>query len=213
MKVILTKEVLGLGDPGQVVAVKRGYGRNYLIPQGIAIEATRKNLAVVQAQTASIAAAQAREAERVRSEAGNLSAVVLSLKVKAGEGGRLYGSVTNIDLAAALAQQGFTIDRRRIILEAPIKRVGEHTFKVRLHPQVVVDLKVTVEADAASAEPAEAEAAPTAEAPAAEPAEGEEQAEAAAAKPKTKGKGKKAAKKDAEAKPASEAASETSSEE
>jgi len=213
MKVILTKEVLGLGDPGQVVTVKKGYGRNYLVPQGMAIEASHKNVAVVRAQTARIAAAQAREAEKIRSEAGNLSSVVLSLKVKAGEGGRLYGSVTNMDLAAALARQGFEIDRRRIILEAPIKRVGEHPFKVKLHPQVVVELKVTVEADATMVEPAEAKQAPVAEAPAAEPAPETEEAEAAAPKPKTKGKAKKSAKKEAQAEPGSEAAPETKSEE
>lgn len=173
MEVILTKEVLGLGDPGQVVTVKKGYGRNYLIPQGVAIEATKKNMALIKAQSTRIVAAQTREAETLKSEAKKLEGVVLAIKVKVGESGKLYGSVTNMDLAAALAQQGFEIDRRRILLEDPIKRLGDHPFKIKLHPQVVVDLTVKVE----DAKPAKKQT-KTAESPAAEGEEATLKAEA-----------------------------------
>ena len=157
MQVILTTEVLGLGDPGEVVNVKNGYGRNYLIPQGMAIEATKKNIAQVEEARVRIAAQTAKEAEKVKSEADKLAGVALSIKVKTGEGGKLYGSVTNMDIAKLLAEQGYDIDRRRIILETPIKQVGQCGFKVKLHPQVSVDLGILVEAEEpeAAQEPAE----------------------------------------------------------
>lgn len=156
MQVILTKEVLGLGDPGQIVKVKPGYGRNYLIPQGMAIEATKKNLSQVEAEKTRLEAQLVRDAEKVKSEAEGISGVSLTLTAKSGEAGKLFGSVTNMDLAKALAEAGFDIDRRRILLEAPIKQLGTHDFKIKLHPHVVVDLSVTVEPEAGD-EPAPAE--------------------------------------------------------
>ncbi|MEW5914128.1 MAG: 50S ribosomal protein L9 [Thermodesulfobacteriota bacterium] len=176
MKVILTNEVLGLGDPGDVVNVKTGYGRNYLIPQGLALEATHKNVKAVEADKKRIALTQAREAERVRGEAGKLAGVKVTVLARAGEGGRLYGSVTNKQIAAALAEQGHDIDRRRIIMEGPIKQLGEFTLKVKLHPQVVVDIELKVLPEA------EPEAAAAAPAPAqeAEKAQGGEEPQAAA---------------------------------
>lgn len=166
MKVILTKEVLGLGDPGEVVEIKDGYGRNYLVPQGLAIVATKRNVAAVEAEQRRIAAAQAKEALRIKGEADKLTGVAVSITARAGEGGKLYGSVTNMDVAQALLAAGHDIDRRRILLEAPIKRLGDHPVKVKLHPQVVVEVMVKVEP----------EAQPQAPAPVAEP-----QAEAAEA--------------------------------
>ena len=145
MKVILTDEVLGLGDPGQVVNVKNGYGRNYLIPRGLALQATKNNLAVVEAERKRIAIAQARQAEKIRGEAASLEGVAVTVLARSGEGGKLYGSVTNMDLAKALAEQGHEIDRRRILLEAPIKKLGQFQVKVKLHPQVVIKMAVTVE--------------------------------------------------------------------
>lgn len=148
MKVILTKEVLGLGDPGEVVEVKDGYGRNYLVPQGLAITATKKNVAAVEAEQKRIAASQAKEAARVKSDADKLTGVGVTILARAGEGGKLYGSITNMDVAKALADAGHDIDRRRILMEQPIKRLGEHLIKVKLHPQVVVEVKVVVEPEA-----------------------------------------------------------------
>jgi large subunit ribosomal protein L9 len=171
MKVILTQEVLGLGDPGEVVIVKNGYGRNYLVPRGLAIEATKKNIKSVEAERQRISIKAAREADKVADEAAKLKGTTVNLLARAGESGKLYGSITNMDIAAGLAKLGFDIDRRRIILaEGPLKRLGEHTIPVKLHPQVVVDIQVIVEpetpveapAAAAPKESAAPEAAPEA---------------------------------------------------
>jgi large subunit ribosomal protein L9 len=180
MKVILTQEVLGLGDPGEVVQVKNGYGRNYLIPQGMALMATNKNIKTLAAERQRIKAAQTREAEKVKAEAATLAGVQVKVEARAGEGGKLYGSVTNMQIAEALAALGFDIDRRRIIMaEGPIKKLGTYTLPVKLHPQVVVDIELEVAPDAEAAAPkaepvAEAEVEETAEeaeAPAEEEAE------------------------------------------
>lgn len=187
MKVILTQEVLGLGDPGEVVTVKNGYGRNYLVPRGLAIEATKKNIKTVEAERERISIKAARDAGKVADEAAKLKGRAVTIKARAGESGKLYGSVTNMDIAAALAETGFDIDRRRIILaEGPLKSLGEHTIPVKLHPQVVVDIQVTVEAEyteeevaAAAAKQAAAEQKAAAEeATAAEATEAEEAPEA-----------------------------------
>jgi large subunit ribosomal protein L9 len=159
MKVILTKEVLGLGDPGEVVEVKDGYGRNYLVPQGLAIAATKKNVATVEAEQKRIAVSQAKEAARIQGDAAKLTGVGVTIVTRAGEGGKLYGSVTNMDVAKALADAGHDIDRRRILMEQPIKRLGEHLIKVKLHPQVVVEVKVVVEPEAGAAPVAESQVA------------------------------------------------------
>lgn len=156
MKVILTKEVLGLGDPGEVVEVKNGYARNYLVPQGMAMMATKKNMVAVEAERKRILAIQAKEAERVATEAAALKDIAVTIVTRAGEGGKLYGSVTNMDIAKALADAGREVDRRRILLEAPIKRLGEYAVKVKLHPQVVVEITVVVEPQAGEAPAAEA---------------------------------------------------------
>ncbi|CAO0821757.1 Large ribosomal subunit protein bL9 [Desulfarculales bacterium] len=150
MKVILTKEVLGLGDPGEVVEVKDGYGRNYLVPQGVAIAATKKNVAAVEAKQKRIAVAQAKEVERIQGDAQKLTGVGVTIVARSGEGGKLYGSVTNMDVAKALADAGHDIDRRRILMKQPIKRLGEHLIKVKLHPQVVVEVNVVVAPEAGS---------------------------------------------------------------
>ena len=178
MKVILTQEVLGLGDPGEVVQVKNGYGRNYLVPQGLALMATNKNIKAMTAERLRIEAAQSREAEKVKAEAATLAGVKVRIEARSGEGGKLYGSVTNMQIAEALAAQGFEIDRRRIIMaEGPIKKLGTYTLPVKLHPQVVVDIELEVypeatsEAQEAAPKAKAKEAAEEAEAVAEEPAE------------------------------------------
>ncbi len=164
MKVILTQEVLGLGDPGEVVQVKNGYGRNYLIPKGMALMATNKNIKALEAERQRIEAAAARQADKVKGEADKLAGTKLEITARAGEGGKLYGSVTNMQIAAALAELGFDIDRRRIIMEqGPIKALGSYTLPVKLHPQVVVDIELEVVAEGGE-EPPAAEAAPEEEA-------------------------------------------------
>lgn len=176
MKVILTQEVLGLGDPGEVVQVKNGYGRNYLIPQRLALMATNKNIKTLEAERQRIEAAQARQAEKVKAEAATFAGVKVQIEARSGEGGRLYGSITNMQIAEALAALGFDIDRRRIIMEdGPIKKLGTFTLPVKLHPQVVVEIELEVlpeagqaaenAAKAASQEAAEEDEAPAEEQP------------------------------------------------
>ena len=175
MKVILTQEVLGLGDPGEVIQVKNGYGRNYLIPKGLALMATNKNIKTLEAERQRIEAAQARQAEKVKADAATFAGVKVQVEARAGEGGRLYGSVTNMQIAEALAALGHAVDRRRIILEdGPIKKLGTYTLPVRLHPQVVVDIELEVIAQAGEALEADSEATAP-EAAAAKPEAAEEQ--------------------------------------
>lgn len=147
IEVILREDVKTLGRAGEMVRVKPGYARNYLLPQGLAYEATEGNKKRIAAETrarASREQAERSEAERV---AMTLSAVQLSLSGKAGEEGKLFGSITSQDVADALARQGHTVDKRRIELEHPIKTVGEHAVTVRLHPEVHAELRVSVVAE------------------------------------------------------------------
>jgi large subunit ribosomal protein L9 len=177
MKIILTQEVLGLGDPGEVVQVKNGYGRNYLIPQGLALMATNKNIKTLEAERQRIEAATDRQADKVRGEADKLAGLKVEILARSGEGGKLYGSVTNMQIAAALAEMGYDIDRRRIIMEGgPIKALGSHEVSIKLHPQVVVDIEVEVISDAGD-EPPAAEPKAQPETEAAEAASAEEKAQ------------------------------------
>ena len=148
MKLILTQEVANLGDPGDLVEVKDGYGRNYLVPQGLAILATRG----AEKQVAQIRRAREvrdiRDLGHAREVAGALASLAVQLTVRAGNGGRLFGSVTAADVAAAVASAGGPkLDRRRIELAEPIKLVGQHTATVRLHPDVVASITVDVVAE------------------------------------------------------------------
>lgn len=171
MQVILTKEVLGLGDPGETVTVKNGYARNYLIPKGFALQATKKNSAILESERKRLEAQQAKEADAIRTEAAGIDGATVTIAVRAGETGKLYGSVATKDIAAALAEMGHDVDRRRIQLDAPFKDLGEYPVKIKLHPQVFVEITVkvdgiiekTVEAPAPVAEVAEAEEAEAAD--------------------------------------------------
>ena len=145
MKLILTHEVSGLGTPGDVVEVKDGYGRNYLLPRGYAIKWTRG----AESQIASIK--KARDSRSIRDlgsaqeVAGRLGALKVTLKTRAGQSGRLFGSVTTGDIADAVKSAGGPeLDRRRIEIGNPIKSVGSHRVSVRLHPEVAVNLDVEV---------------------------------------------------------------------
>jgi large subunit ribosomal protein L9 len=144
MKVILTKDVLGLGDAGEIVQVKNGYARNYLVPKAMAIAANKDNVAQVEAEKKRIQAQQAKLAGEMQALGKAISSLALKLTARAGDAGKLYGSVTNMDVAALLASLGHEIDRRRIIMD-PIKKLGAHKIKVKLHPTVTLDLTVLVE--------------------------------------------------------------------
>jgi large subunit ribosomal protein L9 len=147
IEVILREDIKTLGHAGEMVRVKPGYARNYLLPKGLAYEATEGNKKRIAAETRVRSArnqAEQAEAERV---AATLREVTLTLSGKAGEEGKLFGSITSQDIAEALAQQGHTVDRRRIELEHPIKTTGTHTVTVRLHPEVHADVRVSVVAE------------------------------------------------------------------
>jgi large subunit ribosomal protein L9 len=144
IEVILREDIKTLGRAGEMVRVKPGYARNYLLPKGLAYEATEGNKKRVAAETRVRVArnqAERAEAERV---AATLNDVALTLTGKAGEEGKLFGSITSQDIAEALAQQGHSVDRRRIELEHPIKTTGTHSVTVRLHPEVHAQLRVSV---------------------------------------------------------------------
>ena len=145
--VILREDVKSLGKAGELVRVKPGYARNYLLPQGLAFEATEGNKKRIAAETRARGARD--QAERTEAErfAATLGAVMLTLKGKAGEEGKLFGSITAQDIADALAAQGHQVDRRRIELEHPIKTVGHHTVAVRLHSEVHAEVHVSVVAE------------------------------------------------------------------
>jgi large subunit ribosomal protein L9 len=149
MKLILTQEVGNLGGPGDLVEVKDGYGRNYLVPRGLAIVATRG----AEKQVAQIRRArevrEIRDLGQAREVAAALAALPVRLSVRAGNGGRLFGSVTAADVVDAVsAAGGPKLDRRRIELTEPIKSVGQHSVSVRLHPEV--NAAITIEVAAAS---------------------------------------------------------------
>ncbi len=147
MEVILREDVTTLGKAGEMVRVKPGYARNYLLPQGLAFEATEGNKKRIAAETR--ARGVRNQAERAEAEraAAELSSVSVTLTGKAGEEGKLFGSITAQDIAAALAAQGHQVDRRRIELEHPIKTLGQHTVGVRIHPEVHAEVRVSVVAE------------------------------------------------------------------
>jgi large subunit ribosomal protein L9 len=145
--VILREDVKSLGKAGEMVRVKPGYARNFLLPQGLAFEATEGNKKRIAAETR--AKGVRNQAERTEAErfAATLGGVTLTLTGKAGEEGKLFGSITAQDIADALAAQGHQVDRRRIELEHPIKTLGHHTVGVRLHPEVHAEVRVSVVAE------------------------------------------------------------------
>ncbi|MGH9325854.1 MAG: 50S ribosomal protein L9 [Terriglobia bacterium] len=155
MEIILIENVDNLGSRGQLVKVADGYGRNHLLPKKLAVAATPQNRKWVEQQRQKFLKQEAKE----RGEAEELGQLVTGQRLtfvrKAGEQGTLFGSVTAMDIAEQLATQGYHIDRRKIHLSSPLKTIGEHEVPVRLHRDVAVTLKVTVEAEVdASAAPA-----------------------------------------------------------
>lgn len=144
MKVILTEEVSPLGAAGQVVNVARGYARNFLIPQGKALEATSGNIARFEGVRAARTTTQEKEQEEAATLAARFEEVTLTISQRVGEGDRLYGSVTAAMVAEALAARGFEIDRKQLELPEPIKVLGVHEVTVRLAPQVKAKVKVEV---------------------------------------------------------------------
>ena len=148
MKLILREDVENLGKGGDLVDVKPGYGRNFLLPRGLAVAANPKNVKELEHQKAVAAAKAAKLKASAQAVAKRLSETPVTLKRKVGEQDKLYGSVTALDVAEALAARGVQIDRRAIVLDEPIKTVGEFEVPVKLHSEVAGKVKVTVEAEA-----------------------------------------------------------------
>jgi large subunit ribosomal protein L9 len=149
MKVILKKAVHNLGDSGAVVSVKDGYGRNYLLPQGLAYVASEANMARLEAEQAVIAERSRRDFLEARRRASQLQGLSLVFKARAGEDGKLFGSVGRADIAEQANGRGldFELDKRIVMLEEPIKALGVSTVSVHLHADVHVDIEVHVERD------------------------------------------------------------------
>ncbi len=147
MQLILLERVEGLGNVGDEVQVRAGYGRNFLLPQGKAIEATEGNRRVFERRRAILEARQQDEMQKAQATADKLAGLDLSITRAASDGEHLYGSVSTTDLAEILKQAGYEVERRHVILDEQIKTVGEHSFRVRLHPDVTASLTIKVEAE------------------------------------------------------------------
>ena len=146
MEVILREDVQNLGTVGDIVKVKPGFARNYLLPRGLAVVADHRNVHVLEHQKRVVADKRERDRRQAQTAAQQLSSIRVTIKARAGEEGKLFGSVTNLDIERALADQGVTVERRRIRLEEPIKSIGEHIVPV--HLGVGVDAQVTVVVEA-----------------------------------------------------------------
>lgn len=148
MIVILNRDVKGTGKAGDIVKVSDGYARNMLIPKGYAKEATEGNVRNLEKQKAIAVEKKAEEKATAQALAEKINAASVTIKTKAGEGGRIFGSITSKDIADALAdQKKLTVDKKKIQLNNPIKQTGEMTVDIKLYPEVMAKLKVTVTAE------------------------------------------------------------------
>ncbi len=145
MQVILLEKVVNLGNLGDIVRVKDGYGRNFLIPQGKAKRATEANKAEFEARRAELEKQQAEQLSAAQARGEKLAGLTVQITQKAGVDGRLFGSVTNYDIAEAVTKQGFEVSKSEIRMpEGPLKTVGDHPVSIALHHDVVVDITVSV---------------------------------------------------------------------
>lgn len=144
MKVILAENIASLGNIGDVVKVAAGYARNYLVPKGLALQATDRNVRDLEHKKRILAAKREKVRQQMLSLAEKLNRVKITLVRKVAEDDRLYGSVSSVDIAKALEDQGFVIDRKDIRLTQPIKQLGEHQVSVRVDADVVAEIKVLV---------------------------------------------------------------------
>ena len=148
MEVILKKSVEGLGAPGDVLNVADGYARNYLLPMQLAVHATERNRRYLEHQKRVIDQEESKNREHAREIAAQISGVTCTLKRRAGENDRLFGSVTAMDVAEAVRAEGFELERRFFELAEPIRELGVFMVPVKLHTDVVVELRVVVEREA-----------------------------------------------------------------
>jgi large subunit ribosomal protein L9 len=143
-KILLREDVDDLGARGEIVRVRAGYARNYLLPRKLAVQATSSNVKQIEQERAALLKKEANERATAEGQAEQIGKLVLEFKRKSGEQGALYGSVTSMDIAESLKERGYEIDRHRLHLREPIKRIGDFTVPLRLHRQVTIDLQVKV---------------------------------------------------------------------
>ena len=147
VEVILREDVPNLGAIGQIVRVRPGYARNYLFPRGLAVEASRKNMAELEHHKRVIAVKADRDRKAAEGVAAKLEGLTVTVRARAGEEGRLFGSVTNIDVERLLAAKGHTVDRRRIVLAEPIKELGTFPVTIQVGRDIRATVQVIVEAE------------------------------------------------------------------
>ncbi len=155
VEILLREDVDHLGHRGQIVRVRAGYARNYLLPHQLAVIATSANAKMIDQQRAALARREVREREQASRLAEQLQSVTLEFERKVGEQGILYGSVTSLDIAEALKGKGFEVERRRLHLPSPIKEPGAYDVQVKLHREVTLNVKVIVRAEGESMRPAD----------------------------------------------------------
>ena len=158
MKVLLTDDVIGLGDIGETVAVRPGYARNFLIPNGLAIEAGADNARIVGHKMKQIEAKKRKLKAEAEGRGERLREMSIELSLRVGSGGKVFGSIQARDIAEKLTELGHAIDRRRVVLEEPIRKIGSHVVHVRLHSEVDVPVTLLVTQLAATKEEEEREA-------------------------------------------------------
>lgn len=144
MKVILKEDIPNLGKAGQIINVKDGYARNFLLPKGLALLADEKNMKLLEYQKKKIEEEAKKKRQDAESVAARLSEIQLNIKAKAGEDQKLFGSITSKDIAEALQKEGFSIDKRQINIPEPIKRIGDYEVEVKLDANVTAKVKVNI---------------------------------------------------------------------
>lgn len=149
--ILLREDIETLGGRGEIVKVKAGYARNYLLPQGLATLATKGNVKQIEQERSALLKKAATEKATADAQKEQMSTIALAFERKSGEEGHLFGSVTSMDIADALRAKGYEIDRRRIALREPIKETGQFTVKVKLHREVILEVPVTVTAEGGEA--------------------------------------------------------------
>lgn len=145
MKLVLTDNVSGVGDIGETVEVRNGFGRNFLVPRGLALEVSSRNAKLVRHKMSHINAKKQAMKSKADEVAKGLRDITLTFSLRVGSGGKIFGSIGAKDIAARLVADGIEVDRRRVMLTEPIKKVGVHFVAVKLHPEVVSQIRVVVE--------------------------------------------------------------------
>jgi large subunit ribosomal protein L9 len=144
MKIILKEDIKKIGKMGQIVDVANGYARNYLVPKGLAVEASTKNIRSLEHEKNIIQEKAKKLKDSAQDIASRISSMTLTIKAKAGEEEKLFGSVTTMDIAEALLNEGLEIDKKKISLEEPIKRLGSYSVQIKLHSDVSVPLNIQI---------------------------------------------------------------------